>query len=148
MGKRLEAYKPAAPARLHLLLAAAMWSVVGAALLVFGARWTITAEVSHAWLLLGIAAGVGALKARFVLDRTVAGMIERIRRRGDGRCIGGFLSVRSWAFVVLMVVTGRLLRGTLLSRALAGFIYTAVGVALLLAARRLWYAWYVHGCEE
>ena len=34
-------------------------------------------------------------------------MIERIRSRGNDRCLGGFLSLRSWGFVILMIAAGR-----------------------------------------
>jgi uncharacterized membrane protein len=147
LGNRLEAYKPAASARTHLLLAAAMWTVVGALLLLFGVKWTLRGQIALAWLLLAVAVAAGALKARFLLRRAAGRTIERIRTRGDGRCVGGFLSIRSWAFVALMAGAGRLLRGALLPRAVVGLIYVAVGTALLLASRRLWQAWYHHGGE-
>lgn len=56
---------------------------------------------------------VGVVKSGFVLDRAARGEIARIRARGDGRCVGGFLSLRTWGFVLLMMVGGRVLRGTL-----------------------------------
>jgi hypothetical protein len=141
---RLEAYKPAASARTHLLLAAAMWTVVGAVLVLLGVKWTLNGKMPLRWLLLAAAVVAGGLKARFVLRRAADRMIERIETRGDGRCIGGFLSIRSWAFVALMAGAGRLLRGELLPRAVVGLIYVAVGTALLLAGRRLWHAWHHH----
>ena len=142
MRNLLEAYKPAAPARLHLLLAALLWTVVATLLLIFGARWTLAGRLPHSWIFIAIAAAVGLVKARFVLDRTSARMIERIEERGDGRCIGGFLSLRSWAFVALMVGAGRLLRGGLVPRTVVGLLYLSIGTALLLSTRRLWHAWY------
>ena len=140
----LDAHKPSASARWHLLLAALMWTVVGGLLLFFGVRWVSGQPGAHAWLILLVAMTVGLLKARFVLHRTAARMIERIRTRGDGRCLGGFLSLRTWGFVVVMIGAGRLLRGGSLPRTVAGFVYVAVGVALLVASYRLWRAWYDH----
>ena len=142
MLKRLAIYKPAASAQMHLLLAAALWTIVGALLLSFGVRW---AWAGHAWYtspLLVVAVVAGLLKARFVLRRTASRAIERIRARGDGRCVGGFLSWQSWLFVLLMMGTGRLLRGGLLPRTVTGLVYAAVGTALLVAAWQLWDAWY------
>ncbi|MGB2986178.1 MAG: hypothetical protein WBE26_09875 [Phycisphaerae bacterium] len=144
MGDFLNAHKPATSARLHLLLAATMWTVVGIVLLFFGCRWVLARQTHYALLLLAAAVVAGLLKARFVLERTAGHMVERIRTRGDGRCLGGFLSVRSWAFVALMVTAGHLLRGGLLPRTAIGLIYVTVGTALLLGARRLWSAWYNH----
>ena len=142
MRQLLEGYKPAASARLHLLLAALMWTVVGALLLFFGGRWVLAEQLAYGWLLLAMAAGGGLLKAHFVLEPAAGRTIERIRSRGDGQCIGGFLSVRSWVFVVLMAAAGRYLRGELAPRIVVGLLYTGVGVGLLLAVRRLWHAWY------
>ena len=111
-----------------------MWTAVGSALAAFGAYWLLP---DRAWLLLP-AVALGLLKARFILRRAADATSGRIRERGDGRCIGGFLSVRSWLFVILMAVMGRLLRSAPIPRAVVGFLYVAVGVALLVACGRLW----------
>jgi hypothetical protein len=133
--------KPAAPARVHLLAAAALWTVVGVLLGAFGTRWLVTGAGRQAAWLLPLAAGLGVLKAVLVLRRTAARAAERIRQRGDGRCIGGFLSWRSWAFVLAMMVLGSTLRGGLLPRPVVGCVYVAVGVALFLGSVPLWKAW-------
>lgn len=147
MADRLNAYKPAASARVHLLLAALMWTVVGALLLFFGVRWVLTSQTAHAAWLLAVAAAAGVLKAELVLRRAARRTIERIRARGDGRCVGGFLSWQTWAFVGVMAAAGRLLRGGPAPRIIVGVIYAAVGTALLLSVRRLWHAWYIHGTD-
>ena len=143
MRERLEALKPVASARTQVLLAAAMWSAVGAVLLLVGADWVLWGAGPHfsPWLI-AVAVLVGALKARFVLRRTAARLVERIRSRGDGRCVGGFLSLTSWMFVAAMMGMGYLLRHGLLPRTEVGLIYVAVGSALLLAATSIWRAWY------
>jgi len=140
----LNTYKPGGSARVHLFLAALMWTVVGLGLLFFGGRWVMAGRSPYALWLLATAMAAGLLKAWFVLDRVAGWMIERIRIRGDGRCIGGFLSVRSWMFVALMMAGGRLLRGGLLPAVVVGFVYVAVGAGLLVASRRLWGVWYRH----
>ena len=137
----LESHKPGAPVTVHLLLAGLMWTVVGAVLVVVGGRWLWRSEAAAASWLAALALGLGALKARFVLDRTARKTVERIRERGDGRCLGGFLSLRSWALVGIMAVFGRLLRGSHLVRHLLGFLYLAVGTALFLSSRVAWRAW-------
>ena len=86
------------------------------------------------------AIAVGVLKSRVVLDPAARRVVERIRIRGDGRCLGGFLSLRTWGFVILMMVGGRFLRGTL-ARGIVGPLYIAVGCALCLSARLSWRAW-------
>lgn len=144
MPQWLQTLKPAAPARLHLLTAALAWTVVGGTLLFFGIRWATAGRLTHVALLLALAAAAGTLKSYFMLDRVAGRIVDRIRRQGDGRCIGGFLSPSSWFFVGAMVGFGRLLRASPLSHAAVGLIYTAVGTALLLSARSFWLAWQRH----
>ena len=144
MPNRLDTLKPAAPARVHLVLAAAMWTVVGAMLLLFGTRWARAQPAPQTWWLLAGMVAIGLLKAKFVLGGVACRTIERIRTRGDGRCVGGFLSVRSWAFVALMMALGYSLRHGLLPRHLVGLLYVAVGVALLSASCKLWLAFCRH----
>ena len=65
----------------------------GAALVGFGARWLWeSTPAAAAWLTAG-AVAVGALKSRLVLDRVAGSIVTHIRARGDGRCLGGFLSL-------------------------------------------------------
>ncbi len=144
MSDPLNTLKPAAPARWHLLLAALTWTVVGTLLAFFGTRWMLGGSPWTKTVLMAAAAAVGILKARFVLDRAADRIVMRIRERGDGRCIGGFLSLRTWGLVIIMAVAGRWLRGGLLPHAVVGFVYLAVGVSLLLAGRRLWLGWFRH----
>lgn len=136
-----ERLKPSAPARRHLLLAAAMWSAVGSALATVGTVWTVRAPHPMSPWLLPIAVAFGLLKARLILDRAGRRIVERIEARGDGRCLGGFLSLQSWALVVVMVVGGRLLRAGGVDLHLVGLLYVLVGTGLLVASRIPWRAW-------
>jgi hypothetical protein len=138
----IQAYKPAASRRTHLLLASLLWSAVGTLLLVFGVWWVVHGHSRYAPGLVVVAVGIGVVKARFVLARTARRMIDRILARGDGRCIGGFLSIRTWLVVVVMASAGRWLRSGPIPHLIVGFIYAAVGTALLLASRHLWRAWH------
>jgi hypothetical protein len=145
----IEAHKPAADRWVHHLLAALMWSVVGSALLAVGSHWaglTFAAfGTAHAVLLplvlIGCGVAAGVAKAHWVLRPSAERIIQRIDERGDGRCAGGFLSWRSWGFVLVMILAGRLLRGSHIPRAALGVVYVAVGTALLLAAHQPWQAW-------
>ncbi|MFC2144276.1 hypothetical protein ACFLQM_01160 [Acidobacteriota bacterium] len=135
-----ESYKPAAVVRTQLMLAWMMWVAVGSALVAFGARWLWSAAPIFApWIAVG-AVLAGVIKSRLVLDRAARGVVARIRSRGDGRCLGGFLSLRTWGMVVLMMAAGRLLRGTL-AHGIVGPLYIAVGTALCLSSRLSWQAW-------
>ena len=137
----VDTHKPAAAAHVHLMLAWLMWAVVGGLLLGFGVLWVWRESSVVTLLMVAGAAAVGILKSRLVLDRAARRITDRIRQRGDGRCLGGFLSLRSWALVAAMAAGGRLLRSGPVAVTIIGLLYIAVGTALLLSARIPWRAW-------
>jgi len=133
--------KPKGPARLHAFLAAFVWSVVGVLLAYFGVRWALAWNSPWVWPLLGVAGLVGAGKAVAILWRAADRIVNRIRERGDDRCLGGFLSWKTWILVLCMMGLGRLLRSGLIAREIVGFLYFAIGLALLVGSFRIWRAW-------
>jgi hypothetical protein len=142
----LERWKPRAAGRTQLFLAAALWTCVGTALLLAGSRWNFQAAgVRDGSLLLALGAAAGLLKGRFVLDRAAGRIADRIAARGDGRCVGGFLSARSWLLVAVMSGAGRLLRGGLLPQAVVGTLYVAIGCGLVFSSRIAWLRWRAAG---
>jgi len=138
----LERWKPRAAGRTQLLLAAALWTIVGSALLFFGARWTLAAFGGRTGaLVVALGVVVGLLKGRFILDKTAGRITDRIAERGDGHCAGGFLSWRSWLLVGLMSGAGRFLRSGLLPLGVVGPLYAAIGTGLLFSSRCAWRRW-------
>ena len=107
-----------------------------------GVSWILRDSSGGGFLTAVIAALLGLAKAHFLLSRTADRMVTRIRARGDSRCLGGFMSWPMWGFVLGMVVVGRLMRTWLLPPHAAGFLYLAVGLALLVGSWHLWAAWY------
>jgi len=140
-------FTPTASIRTHLFAAGLMWSLAGLGLCTAGTIWMAMAR-SH-WFapLVALALIVGVFKARFVLDRTAARIVRRIEERGDGRCLGGFLSWKSWCLVAAMMILGRLLRASPLPLLARGGIYLAIGAALLVASRRVWKAYSIRVSE-
>lgn len=138
MNRRIASLTPTAPARVHLVLAALLWTVVGVVLAVVGGRWAVHAAPRGLAWWMAAAVLVGLVKARLVLVRVAARIAARIRARGDGRCVGGFLSARSWALVAVMAGGGRLLRASPVPTVVVGLLYLAVGVALASASLALW----------
>ena len=136
----VDRHKPAAGVDTHLMLAWLIWATVGSGLVGVGARWTWEEEPGMALLIAAIAVAVGIVKSRFVLDRAARSLVDRIHVRGDGRCLGGFLSPGTWGLVILMMAVGRLLRGTL-AHGIVGPLYIAVGAALCISSRISWRAW-------
>ncbi|MEJ2582977.1 MAG: hypothetical protein P8127_15295 [Acidobacteriota bacterium] len=136
----IESHKPAAGARAHLVAAGVMWSVVGIALAGVGVSWTWESTPAAAAWLTAAAVVVGATKSWLVLDHAARRIVARISARGDGRCLGGFLSPGTWGLVMVMMIAGRLLRGTF-AHPVVGPLYLAIGTALLVSSRVAWRAW-------
>ena len=135
--------KPQASSRTQLLLAAGMWISVGGGLLYFGASWILEdRHLGYSLLLVGIGVLLGIAKAAFILDRAAAKVAERIGERGEGRCAGSFLSLRSWIMVAVMILLGRTLRGGLLPTAAAGTLYVAIGTGLIVSSRLALARWW------
>ena len=93
-------------------------------------------------LLLAMLLGLG--KSLLVLDGSAHRTIGRIQVRGEGRCVGGFLSPQIWALVIGMMLLGRMLRNSGLPFWLLGMIYSAVGTGLLISSHAIWRAWKNH----
>ncbi len=134
---------PAASRRTQLLLAGLMWTAVGVALPAVGLTWDV-----QGYGLLGLALAVpflalGLLKSR-MLDRMSEGTVAHILRRDPAGPFVGFLPLRSWALIGVMMASGATLRHFLVGphpRAWLGFVYVAVGSALLISSRGLWRSW-------
>lgn len=133
-----ERWKPAAGVRTHLLAAALLWTLVGTGLSAAGAVWSLSAR--RPLVPLGIGLLLGALKGTFVISRAAVRNARRIVSRGDGKCLGGFLSLKTWLLVAVMMGSGMVLRHSGVPRPILGGIYTAVGVGLLTGCLRLWQA--------
>jgi len=134
-------WKPAAQARTQVLLAALLWTGVGTGMTAAGVHWSLGAPALWPAAILAVALPLGLLKGRFALTRTARSIAERIAQRGNGTCLGGFLSWKTWLFVLAMMAMGAALRRSDLPRAALGLVYTTVGVALLWGSRVFWTHW-------
>lgn len=129
--------KPGASTSTNLLVAALMWSCIGLYLMVRG--YLLAPTLS--WIFLGLAVGLGTLKAFLVIERAARKNIARIVARPDGMCLGGVYSWGMWGMVVCMMLGGRLLRNSSVPPLVVSVIYVAVGWALLLSSRLIWQEW-------
>ncbi len=141
MSSLADKLKPSAPVRAHLFLAAALWTVVGSTLVFFGVWWVRDDGRALLWWLLIPVVVIGFLKAHFILMGAATRITTRIIERGDGRCLGGFLSPMTWLLVLGMMGGGRLLRAGGIPMGIVGLIYAGVGLALFVASFRMWSVW-------
>ena len=135
-----ERLKPAASARSHLLAAAGLWTLVGLGLSTLGYIWCFGVPLPWPFLLAAVGIIAGSLKGRFVLRRLAEKNAARVIRRGDGQCLGGFLSVKTWLLVAVMMTSGILLRRSGVPHYILGPLYAAIGTALLAGSIPLWKA--------
>jgi hypothetical protein len=134
-----ERWKPAVRVRTQLAAASLLWTCVGLGLGAVGVYWCHPVDLAGAAIVaLGLA--LGALKGWLVIRPIAHKNSARIVERGDGRCLGGFLSWKSWLMVASMMAVGAVLRHTALPRPILGVAYVAIGAALLLGAEPLWRA--------
>jgi hypothetical protein len=137
----LERFKPAARARTHLLAAAVLWTIVGTGLAAAGVFWCLDTSWPWPLILVTSAGGLGYVKARYALQPMARRNANRILERGDERCLGGFVSWRTWLFIIAMMLGGQLLRRSPIPVAILGLVYATVGSALVLASLALWQIW-------
>lgn len=134
----MRALTPAASRRTHLLAAALLWTAVGSSLALLGLPLLLEHPAGTAIPAAALAAAAGLFKARLTVIPAARRIAGRIERRGDGRCLGGFLSWKTWIFVLLMGALGRLVRALPAPSTLRGGILIAVAVALLAGAAVFW----------
>ncbi len=134
--KVAERWKPAVGVRTQLTAASLLWTCVGFGLGAAGLAWCLAD--GRPWLLVPLGVAAGLAKAWFVIRPAAHRNASRIIERGDGQCLGGFLSWRSWAFAAGMMLLGSALRHSPMPRSVLGVLYVAIGAALLAGALPLW----------
>jgi len=142
VNQTLSALKPSSSARTQLFLAALVWTCVGTGLSAAGANWCVGA-VATPWNIVLIAGGLtlGFLKGEFVIAKTARKSASRIIGRGDGMCLGGVFSWKTWLLVFVMMGSGAALRRSAMPRSVLGVLYVGIGAALIWASRIYWRAW-------
>jgi hypothetical protein len=135
---------PRAGVRTQLTAAALVW-LVGASILIFRGFGYVLDRHWHAWIL-GVALAIAVIKSRYLLDRIATKAVARIKKRGTA-CFFGFFSVKSWAFVALMMGGGIAIRNAIVApgvigAGILGALYLGIGTALFIADRVFWHAVY------
>jgi len=135
-------FTPRASVRVQLFGAAIVWAV-GASILIVRGFGYVQGRYWHAWVL-GAALAIAVIKSRLLLDRVARKAVTRIQERGRA-CFFGFFSVKTWAFVALMMGGGITLRHlvvnpNVIGAGIMGAAYIGIGTALAVADRIFWKA--------
>lgn len=129
----------------QLLLAALLWTCVGSFLLFRGLSAALKLDLAVQLAICVSAALIGVGKGLKVMRPTAKKGAERIYRRGDGTCVMGFISWKTWLFVIGMAVFGAFLRRAGLPGWLLGIILCGVGSALLIGSWTYWTSLFSRG---
>ena len=132
----------------HLWIAAGIWTLVGAGLLVMGLvfwfHFPYLGFVDAPHLGGGaIALSIGLVKGKLILDRTANRVIDRIdtlQEPNPFKSVFQMFGAKTIALIVGMMSIGIGLRLAGVSFEVRGLIYIAVGIALLWSCRRYWIA--------
>jgi len=131
-----EILKPSAPVWAHAMVAGIIWTLVGTLLVCKGIR-ILLFDNSHL-IALALSLCAGCAKAAFVLDKAANRSVIRMLEKGDGSCIGGFFSLKTWLMIAVMMLMGRLLSASDLPDILKGVILSTIGSALIISSRIFW----------
>lgn len=131
--------KPGVGRSVHLFIAPLLWTSIGIMLMIRGWAWLGT---GIARLLVVPAIALGSLKSVFILDKTAARSILRIKQFDDPTCIGAVYSWKTWLLVALMMLFGVTARTVTDPGMVLGTLYVAIGWALLFSSRLGWITWW------
>ena len=132
-------FKPGVSQKTHLFCASALWTVIGFFLIYRGIVY-LSGDNFLPLALLGII--LGSLKSSFILNKSAARGVERIRRFGDNTCIGAVYSWQTWVLVAVMMVLGVIIRMSPVPSPVVGTVCVAIGWALLYSSRYGWQQWF------
>jgi len=131
--------KPGVSRSVHLLIAPLLWTSIGILLMTRGWGWIGSGNARY---LVILAILLGTVKSLFVLDKTAARSIQRIKQFDDATCIGAVYSWKTWVLVALMMTFGIVMRKMTDPGMFIGTLYLAIGWALLFSSRQGWITWW------
>jgi len=134
--RELEKWKPGVPKSSLLLIAGAMWIIVGVMLDSIVYSWLRTEQLDDALL----AAAIGFVCSLFIHHfgflRLVDRNLDRILPMEGRRCIFSFMPWKSYILIIIMIALGFLLRHSPIPKLYLAVLYTGIGTALILSSVR------------
>jgi hypothetical protein len=129
--------------RQHLLTAAIIWVMVATMLIVRGTIWVVSNQPLHHAIIVGVllVVGLGVLKGRYVVSRMAGRMVSHIQQLQERSPVWQVYSGSTYLSILLMVGIGiacRFAGAHWHMFWLIGYIYAAVGIALLTGSGVFW----------
>jgi hypothetical protein len=133
--------------RQHLLNAGIIWTMVAAILIIRGAVWVSANVPMHHFIIIGtfLVMVFGVLKGRFIVSKMAVRMVNHIHNLDERSPFWKVYAVPTYLSIILMVGIGILCR---LAGAhwhifpIIGYIYAAIGIALLTGSTEFWREWH------
>ncbi|MFH1891399.1 MAG: hypothetical protein ABIK83_01800 [Candidatus Zixiibacteriota bacterium] len=129
---------PAAERKTLVLLAGAVWSIVGVGLIVVGLKWLISGN-GNIGVSLAIGVAVGAAVHFFGFSKLVTTNLKRIYSQSPGKskvCVFAFQNRRSYLMIAIMILMGYIMRHSPIPKIYLAPMYLTIGFALLLSSIR------------
>lgn len=134
--KDIEKWKPGVPKSALLFIAGIMWVVVGIMLNGMAYSWLRTERQDYALLASIIGFVCSLVIHHFGFLRIADRNLDRILSMEGRRCIFSFMPWKSYVLIIIMIVTGLLLRHSPIPKLYLSVLYTGIGTALILSSIR------------
>ena len=134
--KEKEKWKPGVSKNILLLIAGAIWIMVGIMLNGLAYSWLRTERWGYALLVLCIGFVCSLVIHHFGFLRIVDKNLDRILPMEGRRCIFSFMPWKSYILIILMIIIGVLLRHSPIPKLYLSILYTGIGTALILSSVR------------
>lgn len=132
----MEKWKPGVPKSALLFIAGIMWIMVGIMLNGLAYSWLSTERQDYALLASIIGFVCSLVIHHFGFLRIVDRNLDRILSMEGRRCIFSFMPWKSYILIIIMIVTGLLLRHSPIPRLYLSVLYIGIGTALILSSIR------------
>lgn len=129
---------PAAKRKVLVILAGAVWSIVGVSLMVVALNWLISGD-GNIVISLAIGIVIGILVHRFGFSKLVSVNLARIYSQAPGKskvCVFAFQNRRSYMMIGIMILMGYILRQSPIPKIYLAPLYLTIGFALLISSVR------------
>ena len=131
-----EKFKPAVEKPVLLLLAGALWIVVGTMLLTFSFHWIRASRGNYSLIYVCTGVALALVIHHFGFLRVVDKNLKRILPMKGKKCLFSFMTWKSYVTVVIMIMIGVLLRHSPVPKSYLSILYTGIGLALVLSSLR------------
>jgi len=132
----IDKYKPAVTKNILLLIAGIVWEGVGVMLLILAFSWLRKASGINTYPHAFAGILLALLVHHFGFLKIVDKNLNRILQMDRKKCFFSFIPYRSYLIIIVMVITGILLRHSTIPKYDLAILYIGIGLAMILSSVR------------